>query len=145
MCSLRPGVSGVSENINVISVVGRYLEHSRIFYFYNQGQEQVYLGSADLMSRNLDHRVEVVFPVESEEHVRYLHDSVLKLYLKDNTSARLMHPDGSYSRIHPGKKAERINVQECLMAGPGCEYIGPEAQRRDFRDWLIAADGKSEG
>jgi polyphosphate kinase len=140
ICCLRPGVKGLSNNIRVISVMGRFLEHSRIFYFYNQGQEQVYLGSADLMGRNLDHRVEVVFPVESEEHVRYLRDSVLKLYLKDNSSAHIMHPDGSYRRLHPGKKAQRINVQECLMAGPGCEDLGPEAQRRDFRDWLIAGE-----
>jgi polyphosphate kinase len=139
ICSLRPGVKGLSNNIRVISVVGRFLEHSRIFYSYNQGQEQVYLGSADLMTRNLDHRVEVVFPVESEEHIRYLRDSMLKLYLKDNSSARVMYSDGSYGRLHPGKKTPRINVQECLMAGPGCEYLGPEAQRRDFRDWLIAA------
>ena len=84
ICCLRPGLKNVSENIRVISIVGRFLEHSRIFYFYNGGKEEIYLGSADLMTRNLNHRVEVVFPVESAEHIRYLRDHVLDLYLKDN-------------------------------------------------------------
>lgn len=115
ICCLRPGLKNVSENIRVTSVVGRFLEHSRIFYFYNGGKEEIYIGSADLMTRNLNHRVEVVFPVESAEHVRYLRDQVLDLYLKDNTRARLMQSDGMYKRVHLKDGDEPIDIQEWLM------------------------------
>ena len=115
ICCLRPGLKNVSENIRVISIVGRFLEHSQIFYFYNGGKEEIYLGSADLMTRNLNHRVEVVFPVESAEHVRYLHDQVLDLYLKDNVRARLMQSDGTYKRVHLKDGDKPIDIQEWLM------------------------------
>lgn len=116
MCSLRAGVKGVSENIEVISIVGRYLEHSRVYYFLNGGQEEMYLGSADLMQRNLDHRVEVVFPLEKPEHIRYLRDQVLETYLHDNLRARVMLPDGKYKRLKPGSNQEPVDIQEWLMA-----------------------------
>ena len=77
ICCLRPGVPGVSENIRVTSIVGRFLEHSRIFYFRNGGEEEIYLGSADLMPRNLNRRVEVLFPVEDEELMRRVRDEIL--------------------------------------------------------------------
>jgi len=115
MCGLRPGIKGVSENIRVISIVGRYLEHSRIFYFHNGGQEEIYLGSADLMDRNLDRRVEVLFPVENPEHVKYLKNDVLAAYSRDNTRARLMKSDGTYTRLHPKEKEEKVDIQEWLM------------------------------
>ena len=115
ICCLRPGIKNVSENIRVISVVGRFLEHSRIFYFYNGGQEEIYLGSADLMTRNLNHRVEVVFPVESAEHVRYLRDHVLDLYLKENARAWRMQADGKYKHEYLNDGDKRIDVQEWLM------------------------------
>jgi polyphosphate kinase len=115
MCCLRPGIKDVSENIQVISIVGRYLEHSRIYYFQNHGKEEVYLGSADLMDRNLNRRVEVVFPVESPEHIRHLHDNVLKAYLHDNQRARLMQPDGTYRRLSSKDGKDRLDVQEWLM------------------------------
>jgi polyphosphate kinase len=115
ICCLRPGIKNISENIRVISIVGRYLEHSRLFYFYNKGEEEIYLGSADLMTRNLSHRVEVVFPVESEEHVRYLRDYVLDMYLKDNARARIMQADGGYKRRHPKDGDSPIDIQEWLM------------------------------
>jgi polyphosphate kinase len=115
MCCLRPGLKGVSENIRVISVVGRYLEHSRLYYFQNNGEEEIYLGSADLMERNLDHRVEVVFPLENPEHIRHLRDNVLAAYLRDNTRARLMQPDGTYVRVKPREKEEKLDIQEWLM------------------------------
>jgi polyphosphate kinase len=115
MCSLRPGVKGVSENIDVISIVGRYLEHSRVYYFLNGGEEEIYLGSADLMQRNLDHRVEVVFPIERQDQIRYLRDKVLETYLHDNLRARIMEPKGSYKRLKPGSGEEKIDVQEWLM------------------------------
>jgi polyphosphate kinase len=123
MCSLRAGVKGVSENINVISIVGRYLEHSRLYYFLNGGMEEMYLGSADLMQRNLDHRVEVVFPLERREHVRYLRDNVLETYLHDNIRARVMQPDGSYKRLKPGSHEEKVDVQEWLMARENRGYV----------------------
>jgi polyphosphate kinase len=115
MCCLRPGIKGVSENVNVVSVVGRYLEHSRLYYFYNGGQEVIYIGSADLMQRNLDHRVEVLFPLENTDHVRYVRDKVLDTYLKDNTRARVMQEDGTYVRLKAPSEDKAVDVQEFLM------------------------------
>ena len=115
MCCLRPGVKDVSENIRVISVVGRYLEHSRVYYFQNNGKEEIYLGSADLMQRNLDHRVEVVFPVERPEHIQHLRENVLAVYFRDNMRARVMQPDGTYIRLKPKEKDEKFDIQEWLM------------------------------
>jgi polyphosphate kinase len=98
ICCLRPGVSGVSENIRVASILGRFLEHSRIFYFRNAGADEVYLGSADFMPRNLNRRVEVLFPVEDAKLVRRLRDEILATYLADTVRARHMRHDGSYVR-----------------------------------------------
>lgn len=98
ICCLRPGIPGVSENIRVVSIVGRFLEHSRIFFFKNAGQEEIYLGSPDLMQRNLNRRVEIAFPVKDERLSRYLRDEVLSTYMYDNVKARLMQPDGTYER-----------------------------------------------
>lgn len=99
VCVLRPGVPGLSENITVRSVVGRFLEHSRVFYFANGGSEEVYLGSADWMSRNLSYRIEVVAPVSDPELKRQLKDVILAAYLRDNVKARLLQPDGTYARV----------------------------------------------
>ncbi len=96
-CCLRPQAPGVSENVQVRSVLGRFLEHSRIFYFRNNGAEECYLGSADLMPRNLNRRVEVLFPVQHPEMIKRLRDEVLHSYLHDDVGARHMHTDGSYS------------------------------------------------
>jgi len=115
MCCLRPGLKGVSENIRVISVVGRYLEHSRIYYFQNNGNEEIYLGSADLMERNLDHRVEVVFPVERPEHIHHLRENILAAYFRDNMRSRVMNPDGTYVRLSPKENEEKVDVQVWLM------------------------------
>src|SRR6266508_3236241 len=115
MCCLKPGIKGVSDNIKVISVVGRYLEHSRLYYFYNGGQEEIYLGSADLMQRNLDHRVEVLFPLEDADHVRYVRDEMLDTYLKDNMRARLMQEDGTYVRLKSPSEEKAVDVQEFFM------------------------------
>lgn len=116
ICCLRPGIPGVSENIHVRSIVGRFLEHSRIYYFRNGGDEQIYLGSADLMPRNINHRVEVLFPVQDGRLIRYLRQDVLALYLKDNVKARIMQPDGSYIHLKPEPGEQAINTQTLLMA-----------------------------
>jgi polyphosphate kinase len=115
MCCLRPGIKGVSENIRVISIVGRYLEHSRLFYFLNESKQEIYLGSADLMPRNLNHRVEVVFPVENKEHIKYLR-RVLDIYFKDNLRSRILQPDGTYLRLTPEAGKDMVDVQEKLMS-----------------------------
>jgi polyphosphate kinase len=115
ICCLRPGIEGVSENIQVTSIVGRFLEHSRIYYFRNAGQEEIYLGSADLMPRNINRRVEVLFPVEEPRLIRYLHDHVLQTSLADNVKARRMLPDGSYERVEVGSKEEPLNSQPWLI------------------------------
>jgi polyphosphate kinase len=101
-CCLRPGLPGVSERVRVVSIVGRFLEHSRLYYFENGGQEELYLGSADLMPRNLDHRVETLAPVEDPALRAYLREDVLEGYLRDNVEASELLPDGSYRRIEPG-------------------------------------------
>jgi polyphosphate kinase len=115
ICCLRPGIKGVSDNIRVISVVGRFLEHSRAYYFHNGGNEQVFLGSADLMPRNLDRRVEILFPVEEKNLIRRLKDDILSQYLLDTAKARRMQPDGSYERVQPKDDAGPINSQEWFI------------------------------
>jgi polyphosphate kinase len=115
MCCLRPGVPGLSENIRVISVVGRFLEHSRVYYFHNGGQEQIYIGSADLMPRNINRRVEVLFPVREMRLIRYLRDDVLETYLNDNIKARLMNSDGTYKRVSVKSNTPRLNSQLWLL------------------------------
>ncbi len=103
ICCLRPGVPGVSENIRVTSIVGRFLEHSRVFYFGNGGAGEVYLGSADLMPRNLNRRVEVLFPVQRPQLVHRIREEILNAYLHDTANARHMHADGRYSpKSHNG-------------------------------------------
>jgi len=115
ICCLRPCVPSVSDNIEVISVVGRFLEHSRIYYFHNGGEEEIYIGSADLMPRNIDQRVEVLFPVQDEKLIRRMRDDVLAIYLADNMKARRMLPNGSYVRKKPADGKKRVNSQEWLL------------------------------
>ncbi len=99
ICMLKPGVKGLSDNIRVRNLVGRFLEHSRVMCFINGGDEQHFIGSADWMSRNLKHRVEVVTPVSDPESKRYLKEVLLKTYLRDNIKAAELRPDGSYVRV----------------------------------------------
>jgi polyphosphate kinase len=114
MCCLRPGLEGISENIRVISIVGRYLEHSRIYYFHNQGQEEVYIGSADWMTRNLDRRVEAVVPVEDPEIVKDLQE-ILGVMLADNRHAWDLQPEGHYIQRHPAENTKEQSAQTILM------------------------------
>jgi polyphosphate kinase len=113
VCCLRPGVPGLSENIRVASIVGRFLEHSRVFRFINGGDEEIYLGSADLMHRNLNRRVEVMFPIEDAHQRDRTRTELLENAISDNTKIRWLQPDGSYQRV-PSNGAVR-NFQEELM------------------------------
>ena len=115
ICCLKPKVKGLSENINVISIVGRYLEHSRVYYFLNNGDEEVYLSSADLMPRNLDRRVEATFPILDKNLRNVIINNIIKIYLKDNTKARFLNENGDYSIMKPNKDKPKICVQEYLM------------------------------
>ena len=115
ICSLRPGLPNISDNITVISVVGRFLEHSRCFYFENGGDPALYLGSADLMQRNLDRRVEVMFPVEDVTLRDYIVRDVLMTYLNDNVQARRLRPDGEYEEVKPEGRRRRVDAQSVFM------------------------------
>lgn len=115
ICCLRPGIPGVSENIRVTSVVGRFLEHSRIFYFHNGEKEEVYLGSADMMPRNLNRRVELAFPVQDPKLVRHLRDEILATYLNEVVKARHMNSDGVYTRDSRHTHRREQNSQELFL------------------------------
>jgi len=122
LCCLRPGIPGVSENISVRSVIGRFLEHARIYYFRNGGREEVYVGSADLMPRNLNRRVEVVFPVKNPRLVSRLRDEILEVYLADTVNAHEMQTGGSYNRPWRSETLGGIDShQRCMGARPGAE------------------------
>lgn len=110
-CMLRPGVPGLSQTVTVRSIVGRFLEHSRIFHFANGGEDEVYIGSADWMARNMDRRVEVVTPVRDPQLQSYLKDVVLPAYLRDNTAARILTADGTYKKPQIGAGEEPFNSQ----------------------------------
>jgi polyphosphate kinase len=117
ICCLRPGVEGVSDNIHVTSVVGRFLEHARIYYFRNGGEEEeVFLGSADLMPRNLDGRVEALFPLENAALKRAVRDEILFLHLADNVKTRRLLADGSYEPVRPAAGEGQVDSQALLLA-----------------------------
>lgn len=115
ICGLRPGLPHLSENIRVVSIVGRFLEHSRIYYFHNGGKPDIYLGSADLMQRNLDRRIETLFPIEDPSLKQELVE-ILEISLADNINARLLQPDGSYVQLSPGKNEQPRDSQVEFMA-----------------------------
>lgn len=118
ICCLRPGIKGVSETIRVTSIVGRFLEHSRIFWFRNGGEQEVYLGSADMMPRNLNQRVELLFPVEDPELKKRIRGTILEAYLADTVKARVMAADGSYKRLRKAGASKGRNSQEALQENP---------------------------
>lgn len=118
VCRLRPGVPGLSENIRVVSVVGRFLEHSRAYYFHNDGTPDLYLGSADLMRRNLSYRVETLFPITRPDLVRYVRDEILATALADNQKAREMQPHGGYARVIPLPGELPVDSQALMASNP---------------------------
>ncbi len=118
ICSLRPGVAGISENIRVRSLVGRFLEHSRVYYFRNNGLEEIYLGSADMMQRNLNKRVEVLFPIESQKLRTRLLEHMLQSLLKDTMNSHELQSDGSYKRIKPSEENEAFDCQNWFISHP---------------------------
>ena len=114
MCCLKPGVKGLSENIHVRSIVGRFLEHTRCYYFLNEGKEEVFCASADLMARNLFKRVEECYPVENSKLKKRIIDN-LNIYLQDNTQAWMLHSEGNYSRLQPQDDETPISAQQSLL------------------------------
>ncbi len=113
ICGLRPGIPGVSDNIRVRSIVGRFLEHSRVFWFLNGGHQEMYIGSADLMERNLDRRVETLTPVLDPEILAHLRDVVLAAYLRDTVRAMVLDAAGHYTR--PDTSSGSFNAQDFLL------------------------------
>jgi polyphosphate kinase len=134
-CMIRPGEPGLSQTIHVRSIVGRFLEHSRIFYFANGGEEEVYIGSADWMARNLDRRVEVVVPVLDPQSQSYLKDTVIAAYLRDNVKARVMNSDGSYEcpAMEPGE--EPFNSQLFFEGPNSSPAVGNVHSLKSKRMW----------
>ncbi|HEX6187910.1 MAG TPA: polyphosphate kinase 1 [Pyrinomonadaceae bacterium] len=132
-CMLRPGVPGLSQTVHVRSIVGRFLEHSRIFHFANGGEDEVYIGSADWMSRNMDRRVEVVTPVRDEQLKSYLKDVVVPAYLRDNIAARILTAEGTYQKPQIGVGDEPFHSQlffEGRHSAPSGGSVHPMKRRR---------------
>jgi polyphosphate kinase len=127
LCCLRPGVAGVSENIRVSSVIGRFLEHSRIYYFRNGGREEVYAGSADLMPRNLNRRIEIVFPIEGPNVARRVRDEILDTYLADNVNAHQLKSEGAYVRSPRSGTTTGVDSHQRFMS----PRSGPARPRHD--------------
>jgi polyphosphate kinase len=119
LCSLRPGVPGISDNIRVTSIISRFLEHSRIYYFRNGGEEEILLGSSDMMTRNLDRRVEVLFPITDERLREAVKENILEIHLRDNVKARELLPDGSWRRVVRREGEVPLDSQEWLLANRG--------------------------
>jgi polyphosphate kinase len=128
ICCLRPSVEGISETIRVRSLVGRFLEHSRVYYFRNGGDEEILLGSADMMQRNLDHRVETLFPIDDPVLRVAILDRVLKPELADTVNARELLPDGRYLRVQPAPGEPAFNSQEWFISHP---LLGPDTDTQN--------------
>lgn len=127
ICCLRPNLKGISENIHVRSVMGRFLEHPRVFYFYNNGKEEVYGSSADWMPRNFFRRVETAFPIQNPELLERVRHEAFEVYLQDNSQAWVLAADGQYTRQQPKEGELRLSAQEVLM-----EELGEEGMRRSM-------------
>ncbi len=118
-------MEGLSETIHVTSIVGRFLEHSRVYYFRNGGTEEIYVGSADLMPRNLDRRVETLFPIQDPRLVRSLRDHILATYLADTVKARRLRADGTYERVKPAPAEVPLDSQQWLI-DHRAQGVGPQ-------------------
>ena len=141
ICCLRTGIENVSDNIDVKSIVGTFLEHSRIFYFYNNGQEDIYMGSADWMPRNLDRRVEILFPVE-DDIIKERLKHILEICLKDNTKAYTMKNDGEYAHVNR-RNSDAIGAQAkfCQEAINASRQDDSNISHRRFTPiWAIEGD-----
>jgi polyphosphate kinase len=114
VCCLRPGMKGVSENLRCISIIDRFLEHARCFYFHNDGQGEYYLASADWMNRNLDRRIELIFPIMDKSLHKHIW-GFLQMQIHDNAKARIIKPDGTSEKIQPPKGAVRLRSQERMI------------------------------
>jgi polyphosphate kinase len=124
ICCLKPGIAGLSENVRVRSIVGRFLEHSRAYYFHNDGDPRVYIGSADMMRRNLDRRIEVIVPLAEAGHKRYVRENVFEVAFQDNTNAWELHPNGEYVRLQPPSPGEAFTSQTALLSRPASGPLG---------------------
>ena len=131
ICCLKPGVPKLSENISVRSIVGNFLEHARIFFFENGGSSEIYMGSADWMPRNLDKRVEILFPVEDEK-LKAKVKHILDVQLADNEKAHVMKPNGTYEKIDKRGRREIINAQE-IFCDEALKSVGHTIQKRKTR------------
>ena len=119
ICCLRPGIKGLSDNISVVSIVGRFLEHARIYYFQNAGEDEILIGSSDLMFRNLNERIEVVYAVPDPKIRREIFDNILKIHLQDDVKSRRLLADGTYERVKPKEDQKIINSQSWLIEHRG--------------------------
>ena len=144
ICALRPGVPGVSDNIEVISIVDRFLEHSRIYYFLNGGEDQVYLASADWMSRNLDKRVELMFSVDDAAHKTTVLNA-LRAMFRDNVKARCLRPDGSYRAEDAAGRGAAV-PRAAASAGRGAtpRAARPRSRRRDVLSRNVRSAERAE-
>jgi polyphosphate kinase len=138
ICCLRPGIPGMSENIRVLSVVDRYLEHARIFHFHAGGRREVYLSSADWMPRNFIRRVEVMFPVDDESLRDRLIDEILATNRDDNVKARMLLPDGTYQRLRPGNGDPLRRSQQRFTELARRSATKPPVQREDGDEYVAA-------
>lgn len=142
ICCLKVGVPGVSENIHVRSIVGDFLEHSRIFYFHNGGSEEIYMGSADWMPRNLDRRVEIVFPVE-DEHIKKEIKHILDLEFRDNVKAHILQPEGNYEKQDKrGKVLVNSQMEFCKEATQKAEELHNKEKKEKSRVFVPAEAGE---
>ena len=131
ICCLRPGLEGISENIRVVSIVGRFLEHSRIFYCLNDENPEIYFSSADLMSRNLNRRVELLFPIEDSTIAKQMKRELLDTALRDSVRARLLNPDGTHSRINPRNGEEPFDSQHAIIQSRSAKASQPRPIPRE--------------
>jgi polyphosphate kinase len=132
ICTLVPGVPGLSENIRVISVIDHYLEHSRIIYFANRGNEELYLSSADWMPRNLDRRVELMFPVQDKKLKTEI-NSRLSAYFNDNCQARILCADGTWKRVVAPAGEKPFRVQKDMLARAARESVSLDPIKHEFK------------